>query len=588
MSEAGLGSILAVDCGTVTTKAMLLDRVAGEYRFVAYGEAPTSCAQGSPITQGVVRAVQRISQLTGRYFFDERGNLISPQTSSQRGVDAFAATVSAGEPLQVVLDGLVEDLSISSAQRALAGTYSKVRAVLGPSSEDGWTAEDRVRALRTIMPDVVLVVGGIDGGAEQPILDAVRATTLACAMMDRDKRPTIVYAGNSQLREAVTGVVGNEAELRVVDNVRPDLERESVQAAQEELRRLFRKRKMSQLPGMATLQTWSSVPVTPTAQALGQVVSYLWHLGDPTRGVMGIDVGGASTTVAAAFDGQLSVTIHGSLGITFGGRRLIEKHGFQSVARWMPESVSPHEFRALLLTKEIYPTSIPHVGRELWMDQALACASIRTVLNVARPGWACDAAQPYPALTPLCDTILISGACLSRTPDRGQAALTVLNAVEPIGVTTLVYDEHGIGPALGSVAAVKPVAAVEALDAGGFVNLATVIVPVGEVSDQGASILEIHVTYEDGGKLEIEVYTGDLEIVPLNPGQEAVLELRPASGVDVGLGGPGKSGKRRVSGSQVGLVIDARGRPLQIPDEPSRRRAHVERWLHNVGAQIDD
>ncbi len=584
VANESIGSILVVDCGTVMTKAMLLDRIGGEYRFVASGEAPTTFgASPATVIDGIRHAVERISRITGRKFFDETGDLISPQATSRRGVDAFTATVSASEPLGIVLSGLVESLSIASAKRAAAGTYSRVIAVLDEGQEITLTDEDRVRLLRAATPDVICLTGGIDGGAERPVLDAVKAATLACAMMDRRKRPTLLYAGNSRLRQQVTEIVGDETKLRVVDNVRPILEVEQLQDAQQELQNIFRQQKMRQLPGFATLADWSPVRIAPTAQAFGQLIQYLWHLGDPTRGVLGIDAGGANTTVAAVFDEQLYTTIHGGLGAAFGGERLLEEEGFEAIARWLPESIPYHQVQALLINKRMHPTSIPQVNRDLWVEQALTCATICTTLETARPGWKPGTAQPYPDLTPLCDTILISGAPLTQAPRPGQAALAVLNALQPIGVSTLVLDTYGLAPALGNVAAVKPLAAVEALDAGVFTNLATVVTPVGGDAKLGDTILRVSVSYDDGSELDIEVRHGDLEVLPLPLGQEAVLELRPKRGFDVGLGGQGKTGKRRVSGGLTGLIIDARGRPLSLPAEPEQRREQMRQWLYDVG-----
>lgn len=585
MPEDGqIGSILVVDCGTVMTKALLLDRIAGEYRFVASGEAPTPrTVGGTDIIKGILHAVARISHVTGRQFFDELDDLISPQVTRQQGVDAFAATVSAGEPLQVVVTGLVDDLSISSARRAAAGTYSQVSAILGGERSANLTDEERVREIRGTRPDVVVLAGGIDGGAERPVLDSAKAATLACAMMDRGKRPTLLYAGNSQLRRQVTEIVGDEAELRVVENVRPTLEKERIWDAQQELQTLFRQRKMHQVPGVATLRAWSPVPIMPTAQAFGQLIQYLWYLGDPASGVLGIDIGGGNTTIAAVFDEQLHMTIQGGLGVAFGGGRLLEEGGSDCIACWIPEPIQEHELEAFMLLKGIHPASIPQTDLELWMEQSLACAAIRGTMEIARPGWKGTAAQVYPDLTPICDTILISGGPLTRVPRPGQAALVILNAVQPVGVSTLVLDRYGLAPALGNVAAVKPLAAVEALDAGGFTNLATVVAPVGDAADPGDTVLKMNVSYEDGGVLEVEVRRGDLEVLPLPLGQEAVLELHPAKGYDVGLGGPGRAGKRQVSGGMAGLIIDARGRPLPLPNQPAECRRQVQQWLYDVG-----
>ena len=579
-----IGSILAVDCGTVTTKAMLLDRIGGEYRFVASGEAPTTFeSSGAGIVSGVRHAVEPISRTTGRRFFDERGDLISPQRSSSEGVSAFAATISASEPLQVVLSGLVADLSISSARRAAGGTYSQVRAVLDKGRGITLNDEERVRIIRNIEPDVVCLAGGVDGGADRPVLDTVKAAALACAMMKRSKRPTLLYAGNSELRRQVTEIVGDEAELRVVDNVRPTLAVEQLWEAQQEFQNLFRQRKIEKLPGIATLAGWSPVPITPTAQAFGQLIQYLWHLGDPGRGILGIDVGGANTTVAAVFDQQLHMTIQGGLGVAFGGEQLLEEAGLETIARWIPESMPYHELHALLIEKRTHPASIPQIDREVWAEQALTCAAIRSTLDTARPGWRAGTAQPYADLMPLCDTIVIGGAPLAQAPRPGQAALVVLNAVEPIGVSTLVLDTYRLAPALGNVAALKPLAAVEALDSGGFTNLATVVAPVGGKADVGDVILKMRISYDNGSELDVEVQYGDLEVLPLPIGQEAVLDLHPRRGFDVGLGGNGQAGKRQVSGGLAGLIIDARGRPLSLPQEPDQRRQKMRQWLYDVG-----
>ena len=227
-------------------------------------------------------------------------------------------------------------------------------------------------------------------------------------------------------------------------------------------------------------------------------------------------------------------------------------------------------------------TGFPQEARELWLQQALAREIIRSTVEIARPGWRPGSAQTHGRLLPLCDTIVVSGGVLAHAPRPGQAVLIALDALEPIGVTTMVLDAYGLAPALGNVAAIKPLAAVEALDSGGFVNLATVVTPIGR-AQRGDTILRVQVTYDDGGTLGLEVCYGDLEVLPLRPGRQAVLELRPLRRFDVGLGGPGKGGKRRVSGGLVGLVIDARGRPLSLPHGAEQRQVVNRQWLWAVG-----
>ncbi|MDY6877025.1 MAG: glutamate mutase L [Chloroflexota bacterium] len=582
-AEQHIGSILLADCGTVMTKVVLLDQVAGQYRFIAQGEAPSTAEYPwSDMASGIRHAVEQISKVTDRRFFDANGDLISPELDRQ-GVDVFAATVSASQPLQVVLSGLVRDLSVASAERAAAGTYSLVKAVLaGDSRGGGWSDEDRVRVIRDAAPDVICIAGGIEGGAVTPVLELVEASALACSLIEPELRPRLLYAGNSRLRRQVVDIVGERAELCVTDNVRPTLAEENLLGAQAELDALYLQDKMEQLPGIDTVSGWSPAPLTPTARAFGRLVQYLWHLGDSSRGVLGVDVGAANTTVAAAFDGRLSLTVRGDLGIAFGGKQLLQKQGADTITRWLPEPMSDSEVHGLLINKEMRPISIPQEPRELWLEQALAREALRTTLQVARPGWKPGVAQSYPHLMPLCDTIVVSGGVLAHAPHPGQAALIVLDGLEPVGVSTLVLDAHGLAPALGNVAAVKPLAAAEALDGGGLVNLATVVTPVGHAR-RGDVILKVRVAYDDGSRFSVDVCYGDLEILPLAPGQQAVLELRPLRHFDVGLGGPGKAGKRRVSGGLAGLIIDARGRPLRFPSDPKQCQAQMRQWLWDAG-----
>ncbi len=577
------GPILLVDCGTVITKAILLDRVDGVFRFIAHGEAPTTRGEPwSDVGKGVRHAIEDISDVTGRRLLDAGEDLVTTHVTGASRVTAFASTVSASDPLELALGGLTMDLSMASLRRATAGTYTQITTILNDSEGMPLSGEECVRAIHDTAPDVVCIAGGTEGGASGPVLETVKGAVLACSIMDREKRPVILYAGNSRLRRQVVGIAGDEAELRVVENVRPSLATERVAEAQQELESLFVQRKLKHLPGLTTVESWSSVPPVPTAQAFGRLIQYLWHLGTPGRGVIGIDVGGANTTIAAVFDGELYLTVHGSLGSAFGGARLMDGHNPEAIVRWLPEPVSYGEARELLTNKEVHPASVPQTPRELRLEQALAREAISAALDIARPGWQPGAAQVCPDLLPVCDTIIIAGGVLAQAPRPGQVVLMVLDSLQPIGITTLVLDRYGLVQALGSAAMVNSLATVEVLDAGGLTNLGTVIAPVGD-AETGDAVLQMTVTYEDRSQLHVEVRHGDLEVVPLPVGQEAILELSPRSDIDVGLGGEGGGGKRRVSGGIAGLIIDARGRPLRPPKDPGKRHEQMQQWLWAAG-----
>jgi hypothetical protein len=91
----GVDVILIVDCGSTTTKAILIEGIGEEYRLQARGEAPTTV--GIPledVTMGVRNAINEVEELAGRELLDSQG-IITP-AQGRRGTDLFLATCSAG------------------------------------------------------------------------------------------------------------------------------------------------------------------------------------------------------------------------------------------------------------------------------------------------------------------------------------------------------------------------------------------------------------------------------------------------------------------------------------------------------------
>jgi hypothetical protein len=74
---------------------------------------------------------------------------------------------------------------------------------------------------------------------------------------------------------------------------------------------------------------------------------------------------------------------------------------------------------------------------------------------------------------------------------------------------------------------------------------------------------------------------GDLRLVPLASGQKALITVQPAKQVNLGAGA-GVSVTREVQGGVVGLLLDGRGRPLQLPTDQAARVAALTRWYQAV------
>jgi hypothetical protein len=44
--------------------------------------------------------------------------------------------------------------------------------------------------------------------------------------------------------------------------------------------------------------------------------------------------------------------------------------------------------------------------------------------------------------------------------------------------------------------------------------------------------------------------------------------------------------KAEVAGGALGLIIDARGRPINLPGDQDKRRAKVQGWYWDVGGEV--
>jgi hypothetical protein len=179
------------------------------------------------------------------------------------------------------------------------------------------------------------------------------------------------------------------------------------------------------------------------------------------------------------------------------------------------------------------------------------------------------------------DLIVGSGGILSHAPRRVQSMLMMVDAYQPLGVTTLAVDSIFMMPHLGVLSTVNEQAATEVFVKDCLVYLGTCVAPIAQGKD-GERCLEYTITFEGSRAPESGTLTfGELRLIPLTLHERATIELRPAKGVDVGEG-KGNASTRPVKGGVVGLLLDGRGRPLQLPAEQQTRVAALTRWYKAV------
>ncbi|MEW6711700.1 MAG: glutamate mutase L, partial [Candidatus Riflebacteria bacterium] len=163
MSKSDIQSILATDCGSTTTKAILIEKRDGIFRLIVRGEAPTTVeAPVEDVTQGVLNAVAEVQELAGRQILTDDGRAIIKPVTNGKGVDLYVSTSSAGGGLQMMVTGVVKTMSGESATRAALGAGAIVMDVL--ATNDGRLAYQKIQRIRHLRPDMILLSGGVDGG----------------------------------------------------------------------------------------------------------------------------------------------------------------------------------------------------------------------------------------------------------------------------------------------------------------------------------------------------------------------------------------------------------------------------------------
>jgi uncharacterized protein (TIGR01319 family) len=589
--------IIATDCGSTTTKAILIEWVEAEksYRQTFRGEAPTTVeAPFEDVTRGVLNAITEVEELSGRKILD--GERIITPAQGKTGVDIYVSTSSAGGGLQMLVAGAVKTMTAESAQRAALGAGAIVMDVL--ASNDGRLPHEKIERIRNLRPDMILLSGGTDGGTVSHVVEL--AEFIAAA----DPRPRlgqgyklpIIYAGNKDARDKMREILGAKMELVICDNLRPTLEKENLWPARQQIQHLFLEHVMAQAPGYRKLMGMTGAPIMPTPAAMGLMIQAIAKR--DRINVVGVDIGGATTDVFSVFSvaGEpepiFNRTVSANLGMSYSISNVMARAGIDHVLRWVAFETDEAELRDAIKNKMIRPTTIPQSLEDLKIEQALAREALRGSMEEHRAlAVGLKGVQTERTISDALgqtggggsiidmmklDLLVGSGGVLSHAPRRAQSFLMMLDSFEPEGITRLAVDSIFMMPHLGVLSSVNERAATEVFEKDCMIYLGTAIAPQG-TGKEGARCLRARVALPRGEVREIEQAFGELTLVPLGPGETAEVELSPAKGFDVG-GGPGKPYTAKVWGGEVGLVIDTRGRPLQMHEDKAKRYQQLRRW----------
>ncbi|MGB4308880.1 MAG: glutamate mutase L [Candidatus Cloacimonadaceae bacterium] len=613
--EKRLTRIVATDCGSTTTKAILIEWVDGEYRQTIRGEAPTTVeAPLNDVTKGVINATNELEELARLKYnnpnikFMENGEFVIPR-NGDIGVDAYVSTSSAGGGLQMMVTGVVASMTGESAERAALGAGAIVMDLI--ASNDKRMNHEKIERIRHLRPDMILMAGGEDGGTVKHVVEMAELVSGA------DPKPRlgagyklpVIYAGNVEAQDEIKKTLQDKVDLIVTENIRPKLETENLGPARDKIHDLFMEHVMKQAPGYNKLMEWTrgpdheNVPIMPTPAAVGNIMQTIAR--EENIEVLGVDIGGATTDVFSVFTEEhiFNRTVSANLGMSYSISNVLASAGLDNIMRWVPFDIDEGELRNMIKNKMIRPTTIPFLLKELVLEQAIAKEALRLAF-IQHKDFASslkgtqkqrDISEAFSQSTSgativdmmSLDLLVGSGGVLSHAPRRNQTFMMLIDAFLPEGITQIAVDSIFMMPHLGVLSEISTKAATEVFRKDCMLYLGTCVAPVGK-SKIGKQALHATITLPDGKVFDEHIPYGELRLIPLGVGEVAKAHLKTSGGLTLD-SNRSKELDVELHGGTVGIVLDTRGRrPFGLPTEKTQRISYLKKWMREMNVYPEE
>ena len=585
--------ILATDVGSTTTKARFFEKKVEGWRYIMSGEAPTTVeAPFEDVTMGVINAVSEVEELTGHKILNDEGTGIIIPFDGIKGVDLYCTTSSAGGGLQMMVTGVILNMSAESANRAALGAGAIVMDVI--ATNDSRPSYKKIQRIRTLRPDMILMAGGTDGGTISHVVQIAELIKTA------DPKPRlgvtyqlpIVYAGNAAARQHIKKILDSFA-LNIVENIRPVLEVENNEPARRAIHELFMEHVMSHAPGYNKLMKWTDSDIMPTPNGEGMAMQLISNAYG--KNVIGVGLGGATTNVYSIMEGRFVRSVSANLGMSYSICNVLKEAGLKNIMRWLLFDLEEEDVRNRLRNKMIRPTTIPQTFEDLVVEQAVAREALRlglehhktlaTQLKGAKKETVFERGISTQELETYIDMMQIkiiagTGGLLSHAPRRIQSLMALVDGFQPEGITMLFQDSVFMMPHLGVLSNVNSEAAWQIFDKDCLVRVGSVIAPRGNrATDE--PVMQVEIDLPNGETVKEQIHWQEVKKVKLGERQTADVRIRLARQFDLG-NGEGKEISTKVEGGVVGIVFDGRGRPLNLPDEAEIRKKMLQEWAKSL------
>jgi len=572
--------VLGLDLGAVNTRATLFGLQKGKYHLLGQASAPTSLGAGRHLGEGVGYALEALQEQTGRKLLNEDGSLIQPFTATGQGLDQIVLVSDAGPRLRTVVLGLSESGSLTVGRAWAASLPLALSGIFG--AKDLACQPDLLDRLVEIRPELILITGGENAGNADTAAAWIEMVRTLCLLLPQDIRPDVIFASNPELHEDVRRRLEPHTQVAFVPNIQPLAGYTDLAPAQAVADEIICRRWQETFPGWRDLVRIAEGQVSTLSFGLNRMMRFLSLTSSPTdlgRGVAALDLGGGQTRMALGWDGK-AMLVSDPVGAQ--PNPTTDSLAYDRFHRWLAEELDTDIVHSYLWNRMNHPAIVPITAEENAIEHALGHCRLQSASQHLAACYPQAPVDEGHGLTGHLEPIIVSGEVLTAAATPGKTLLMVLNGIQPSGVTTVVLDRYQILPLLGAVASSLPVLPVHLLETNVFQNLGTVITTRSPALS-GELVLTVEVQKEGGNHFEVEITQSTLKRIVIQVDEPAVLILRPERQTDVGFGGPGIGGRIKVTGGTLGVVIDARGRPIPLPEDEEARIALIQRWQWTLG-----
>lgn len=557
---------LSLDIGPHQTKAWLFDNQTGAYVLRGVANAQTMLMAGGDVRRGVNLALDNLQRTTGARLLDAHHRVTLRGKGAETGLDGAGLSFSAGEPIRTVLIGVSESYSIEALRRLVS--FFDTQVVLEVNLQDDLNATAQLEKLISNPADLYVIAGGVDGGAERSVRAAIENIRLIYHQLSALIHPQVIYAGNANLAEYAGNEIEAGEDFHSTGNIQPVIGKADVVVAWQAMLSAFTRIREQQFPGLKALQDDLKTHAIPTLFSINRTVRLLDKINSHNKGIMALAVGEASTgVVVSKGDEQIAVEFQAEAS----QRALALTEQLASLP------IESEVIKSYLSNKTLHPAFLPATLEDQAIEQAWARVQIREALSKTAGLFADLPFDPQMGLWRSYEPIILTGEALARMPKPGDALLMAADGLLPHGITTFVLDPEGMLVALGTAMALDPLLPIQVIDSNCFLNLAT-LVSVDNPEHAGRKILQVEVDRGTEPREHLQVLKSEIKRIEISAQGKTRVYLSPNSQSNVGMGLTGLGGWVTVFPSEVGVVIDARGRPLELLKDKEGRSRQIKDW----------